>query len=377
MIERRFFLGFVTALITLGLVMGAFQLFLTRVGEIGLARVVDRQLAAPNGDVLFLSGVNQNSHRYKLMLFDRQQPTTVAIGSSRAMEVRAEFFTGTFVTLGGAVNNLGNLESVADHVAKAAKRPELAIVYVDPWLFNTRYTDNQGPVPAYPRYVSADMLWAGAKALRGGNWIAESFRSPNLGIHAIARNEGFAKDGSQYYNLTGAGSYDEKFALTFARIDGDKQNFQRNTRADPRLVGRICVAVKKLRAAGSAVAVVAPPFADRVWQRLSQPDYAYIADGYGQLQACLGDIPFFDFASPAKIADSTDCEFIDGLHGGDVTYARTLIQMAAADPAVRKQVDARYLADFAAKYRGHAGGTVLARDPAAREADFLKLGCTK
>ncbi|HSX55870.1 MAG TPA: hypothetical protein VLG14_11270, partial [Sphingomonas sp.] len=65
MIERRFLLGFVTALVTLGLVVGAFQLFLTRAGEIGLAHVVDRQLAAPNGDVLFLSGVNQNSHRYK------------------------------------------------------------------------------------------------------------------------------------------------------------------------------------------------------------------------------------------------------------------------------------------------------------------------
>ncbi|WP_343517853.1 hypothetical protein [Sphingomonas sp.] len=377
MTERRFLLGFVTALATLGLVVGAFQLLFTRVGEIGLARVVDRQLAAPNGDVLFLSGVNQNSHRYKLMLFDRQRPQVIAIGSSRAMEVRAEFFDAPFVTLGGAVNNLANLEAVADHVAKAPARPKLAIVYVDPWLFNARYTDNQGPVPSYPRYVSADMLWAGAKALRRGNWIAQSFRSPNLGIYAISRNEGFARDGSQYYNLTGDGAYDAKFALTFARIDGDKQNFQRNTRAYPRLVGRICAAVRKVRAATGAAAVVAPPFADSVWRRLSQPDYAYIADGYAQLQACLGDIPFFDYADPARIDGSSECEFIDGLHGGDVTYARTLLQMAATDPAVRAQVNAPYLQAFVGKYRGHAGGTVLARDPAVREADFLQLGCRK
>jgi hypothetical protein len=378
MIEKRFLQGLVAALLSLGLVVGALQLLMARAGEVGLAGVVDRQLAAPNGEVLFLSGINQNAYRYKEMLFDRTRPAAIAIGSSRALEVRSEFFNTSFLSMGGSVINLATLESVADHVAAAPARPALAMVFVDPWLFNARYTDNQAPTPTYPSVVSADLLWFGLKSLRQGNWIAHAFQSPNLGIHALLREEGFARDGSQYYDLTGAGqSYDLGFKTTFARIEGDRQNFQHGTRADPALVARICTAIGKIgRAAGHTV-VVAPPFAGAIWKRLSQSDYGYIADGYRQLRACAGDAPFFDFTDPSRIPDSTDCEFVDGLHGGDVTYARMLRQVAAADPAARAYLRTDFLDRFVRTYAGHAGGANLLHNPGLREVDFLGLGCRK
>ncbi|WP_404712363.1 hypothetical protein [Sphingomonas sp. MMS24-J13] len=375
MIERRFLTGFAAALISLGLVLCGLQWLFTRAGELNLSHVVARQLAAPNGTILFLSGVNQNAYRYKELMFDRQQPEGIAIGSSRAMEVRSDFFTLPFLSLGGSVNNLDNLETMAAHVA-AGRRLKLALIYVDPWLFNARYTDNQAPVPDYPRWISADTLSAGARAMVHGNWVLRVFRSPNLGLHGLVNDEGYARDGSVYYNLTGSQPADRGFATTFDRINGDKQNFQRNSRADPVLVSRICSAIAKVRGAADHVVVVAPPFASPIWRRLARPDYDYIRDGYRRLSACAG-APLFDFTDPAAIEGSNDCEFIDGLHGGDVTYARLLRQVGERDPKVRRWLRAGSIERFVGRYGGRAGGSRLQRDPGLREADFLKLGCVK
>ena len=57
MTEKRFLQGFLTALLSLGPLILAMQLLLTKVGEIDLEHVVSRQLAAPNGEVLFLSSI--------------------------------------------------------------------------------------------------------------------------------------------------------------------------------------------------------------------------------------------------------------------------------------------------------------------------------
>ena len=380
MTEKRFLQGLVAALVSFGVLAAGLQWLFTRTGEIDLSHVLDRQLARPLGEVLFLSGINQNSYRYKLALFDRERPDVVAIGSSRAMELRGELFSRSFITLGGAVNNLENLESVAAHVAASATPPKHAYVLIDPWLFNDRYVDNRAAVPDFPVAISADLLWAGLKSLRRGDWVSTMFRSPDLGIHALNYQEGFARDGSQYYWGTQTGlvkPYDVQFATTFARIDGDHKNFQRNSRADPALVSRICKAIAVLRQSTPGIVLIAPPFASPVWARLSQPDYAYISDGYSQIRACSADLPFFDFANPSSIDGSTDCEFIDGLHGGDVTYARMLRQIAATLPATSAHLHQDKLAAFIDRHQGNAGGSTLALHPGARETDFLGLGCQK
>lgn len=382
MIEKRFLQGFAAAFVTLGLLLVGLDLLLVRVGEIDLSRVVDRQLAAPNGHVFFSSGINQHAYAYKIMLFDREAPEIVAIGSSRSMGYPAEFFRERFLTLGGATSNVTELASVIGYVSSAPHPPKLAIVVVDPWWFNDRYAGNRAGFEGrqIPDVVSADLLVAALRSFYQGNWLSRAVRSSNLGIYAILKNEGFSRDGSYRNDGTISGqnpSTDIGFEHTYGRIVSDRDRFEKGAHASPELVRRGCDAINALRTKVGHVVVVAPPFARPVWKRMMEDNYGYIAEAYTALRTCTPGIPFFNYVDQADIVGSNDCEFIDGLHPGDITNARMLQQIADADPETRNHVDTAFLRDFLKRYAGHAAGISLRGNPGMREVDFLKLGCVK
>ena len=382
MTEKRFLHGFLAALLLLGLITAGLQLLLARVGELNLSGIVDRQLAAPNGAVLFSSGINQHAYYYKMMLLDRLEPNVVAIGSSRAMQVREKFFNTSFVNLGGAANNVAELELVANHIAALNHKPKLAIVFIDPWWMNSRYdgNDTAAHVPKFPNIVSADLIFWAAAALRHGNWIESAFRTHNLGIYMLLMDEGFARDGSNHYSGIISGEHastDEKFSDSLRRIDGDRSRFEKGTDPDVAYVHRMCASLASLKVSVGHVVAIAPPFASTVWNRMTQGGYGYIAKAHADLRKCLVDIPFYDLTDPATVRGSTDCEFVDGIHGGDTTYGRILNQVAATDPDVRSRLNIAFVREFIRKYTGFAGGTTLDTFHGLKEIDFLRIGCAK
>ncbi|MDE5878961.1 MAG: hypothetical protein K2G99_02885, partial [Desulfovibrio sp.] len=73
---------------------------------------------------------------------------------------------------------------------------------------------------------------------------------------------------------------------------------------------------------------------------------------------------------------SGDCEFIDGFHGGEVSYARILRRMADRWPALLAYVDMEKLDSVIRDWAGH----VLVPDGRLTplpEQDFMRLGCPK
>jgi hypothetical protein len=381
MVEKRFFQGFWGAVLALGLLALAAQLLLAKVGELDLDSVIDRQRAAPPGSILFSSAVNQQAFAYKTKLYDRIAPDVVAVGSSRAMQVRSQFFKGRFVNVGGASNNVAELEKVADHIA-AGHRPGLVVLFVDQWWLNRRYPEASAPAqtPPFPRIVSADLLTQAAHALLRGNWIAQSFRSPNLGIYALVSNEGFSSDGSFYYLGTTTGMHafqGARFSDTFARIAGDRDRMQKASEPDPVLVGRVCRTIGVFKRSAGHVVLVMPPFAGAVWNQMKKGGYEYMEKGAAELRRCSPDTPLFDFTSPQTIDGASDCEFVDGFHGGDVVYARMLRAIAGRDPAVAQHLNSAFVGSFIRDYAGAASGMSLYLDPRRKEVDFQKLGCHK
>jgi hypothetical protein len=118
-----------------------------------------------------------------------------------------------------------------------------------------------------------------------------------------------------------------------------------------------------------------PPFAPTVVSEMGRYalDYAYIKDLKSKLKK--DDIAFHDFEDTSGIA-SPDCEFVDGFHGGSVTYARLLLSLASIEPKIHSVIDTSALRVVINRNQGHAmiRDSRVTSDP---ETDFLGIGCKK
>jgi hypothetical protein len=103
--------------------------------------------------------------------------------------------------------------------------------------------------------------------------------------------------------------------------------------------------------------------------------YRYISE----LRRRLGEfgIPIADFHDPQSIP-ATDCEFVDGYHGGDVTYLKMLRTMARDWDWLRPMVDVEAASATIANFDGNiidqSNGDKFNGRP---EVDFLGLGCSR
>jgi hypothetical protein len=378
--SKRFIFGFVLAAFISAVVYFLPFKLLSRVGELSIDPVIAAQMK--NEKSLFSSGLDQNAYRYKFKLMEAVRPEVVAIGSSRAMQVRKQFFKSDFVNLGGAVSNIAELESVVSDISSEKQKPRLALVFIDPWWLNKKAAGNGGVASQKKKSnaFSLPLALSAIKSLKNGNWISKSMVSSNLGIHAILTGEGFAQDGSYHYTnrLSGRSqSFDDQmFKNTLARIEKGEKRFAKADFSDPILLSRTCTALRKLKSSLEHVVVIAPPFASVVWKAMAKGGYGYVLDAYDKIEECVGAELFHSFVTGENIPGTSDCEFIDGFHGGDVTYARMISLVATSDDVVKRIVDWNYVNQFIYKNSGLAGATtrqIFSID----EVDFLEIGCEK
>jgi hypothetical protein len=379
---RLFFKGFIIGSLTLGGLFLAANVLLSRVGEIGLNSIINRQLSSKDENILFSSGINQYVFFYKLKLLDKINPKIIAIGSSRAYQVREQFFNQKFVNLGGTVHNLGDLEYLASQFNKSQKL-KLALLFIDPWWFNQDYnylSNSLSSSYGFPEKISTSLAIHAVGWLRKGNWISAAARSKNLGLHAILSGAGYRRDGSYDYvdTMSGKAHFDDtQFSDTLTRIRESRDRFQKNDDADSYLVERACSAIIKIKRSIPNLVVIAPPFAGLVWEKMNEGGYTYIAKTNAMLANCLKDIDFYDLYSVKQISGSTDCEFIDGFHGGDVTYARILKYISGKNMTVKNSLANQFIDEFIQNNAGYAAGIIRNKFPTVKEIDFLQIGCAK
>jgi hypothetical protein len=375
--SKRFLLGFFLASIFASIFYLVIYLLLLQVGEVNLDKVVKKQLI--NKRVLYVSGINQSTYQYKIKLFDTTQPEIVTIGSSRAMQVRNQFFNKSFINLGG-INNVAELESMITELVSRKQKPKLVLVFIDPWWVNKDFAGNGGITPlSNPSQFSLPLAISAISTLRQGNWLTKMLSSDNLGIHSILTDEGFSHDGSYHYTTTLSGqrpTEDQNFSNTLWRISNSNARFNKADTPDSKLVSRMCSALQKLDANFEHVVVIAPPFSSIVWKSMAKGGYEYIDTTNNEIAKCIGSDKFHSFVSGDNIPENTDCEFIDGFHGGDVTYARVISIVATKDAHVHRYTDSSYLDQFINENSGLAGGTTM-RLFGIKEIDFLMLGCVK
>lgn len=352
--QRTFEKRLLLFLLPLVLVLGAAEFLLWSARETWpIAKVAEHQRLHPQA--LFMRGqLDQAFYPYKLAGIRQRAPKILALGSSRAMEFRAEMFGARapeFYNAGGIIQDLGDLLHFAESLSNAA--PEIAIVGLDLWWFNEALplghglrdratydaaTDWQAHVKAWRRIKSS--------RVRKSLLNACSAENEHIGIEARVSGAGFRSDGSMHYNLaipTNAAGWafvDREKPPVTERIQKKLAQFAPLHRGA--IDARLAILERALDAfarRGVLVAAFLPPFSSASAQLLeNSPDQR---DLWRSVRVAVPavfqkrDLPFLDVSLAANV-NLDDTYLIDGMHGAETFHLR-LLQGLLAHP----RLDAR------------------------------------
>ena len=291
-----------------------------------------------------------------------RRPKIVALGTSRVMQFRAEFFREpqSFYNAGGAVYSPRQLDGFLTLLGDdRSKQPRLLLVGLDQDFFNSRW---QYPPSLLSSFKGLRLVYE-AKAFQH-SWklvygdffrhkislprlVAESRTQRRLGLAAMTNVHGFRTDGSFYYGREigevrrGEAPPAIRFAAVMADIDAGREQFKWNSSISPEALDAVRTFAERCQARGIHVVAFLPPYPHAVYARLhGSPHYRYI----DQLGPTVGPIftsrgfTFIDCSDLAALGGSDD-EAIDGFHASDKAYVRVLLRLAREDAALRAEVD--------------------------------------
>lgn len=384
---RRFFLTLgLLAVVAVGLLLPYSFWWVHASGDVAVERAVAAQ--ASGKFAIFGSGVSQDFVDYKLRLYAAVKPEIAVVGSSRVMQFRGSYFRRPFVNVGGTAGNLSVLRSTIDAMLRI-HRPQAVIIGLDFWWFSAGWQkDPFAPEPPTSGSYVYDLetLKAPWKWLLEGKigWreffapLTGAFRDDRFGIMAQRSSDGFASDGSWHYTADVTGQqrpFDYQFGDTLKQVRYGIKAFAPAPVLSEEHLDAFAEIYCRLKSRGIQTYVFIAPLSATVLDamRERQAGYPHLFSLYTALMERGIDV--MDFTDPRKFG-SSDCEFVDGFHGGEVTYTRILRDLVDRYHALVAYVDVERINRVLKEWKGHA--TVYdERVTTLPEVDFMNLSCPK
>jgi hypothetical protein len=370
--------------------------FLYRAGETTDIRTMAALLQ--DNDSIYGTGIHDLRKELKLEIIRLREPDIVALGSSRALDFRQEYFSRPFASAAQALSQIDDgipyVQAMLD-----IHKPEVVIFTLDFWWFLDPAKTSPQPIELehQPRinltklFKPFPLVWDGTLTLQQYFEMLLTGTIPNgtstyrkYGLLADVRGLGTRADGS---TLMGVRLDDNAFAYhkEFADIFADPARHMKNSvarRYDPgnkiqqERIDTYKEIVGLLHRNGVQVVAVMPPIAPPIYG-LMDP-----YNGYGhirELPARIASISdeFYDFQNPASIGTEA-CEFADVHHSGETAYMRILLTILRKNPdsLLRDYVAAGRLREWVQTFKGltiaDMNGSLR-----AQERDFLRLGCPR
>ena len=359
--------------------------YLQSVGEyMTLNEIVEKQKHSFR-KLIYGTVLHNDMHSYKKLLLKNNQAKIIALGSSRIMQFRQHMFVKKFINLGGAMGSINEGISLIKDITDS--KPDIVLIAVDVWWFNDNF---QRPESEYKEPKCDKKSINLRDPLNVFKWlyydkitlksIFNAIIGSSGGDIGVSGQEkvGFGPDGSYYYttSITGKKDHsDKQFINTFQRIIDGNRRFQYSSSANNQHINNFLQLVRTLEENAIKVIIFFPPFSKAVSDRINEmgKNYQYISDI--KVKFHQNNLSFYDYTDPSVI-DSFDCEFMDGFHGGEVTYARILRDLSRKVAFLNDFADQALLSEYINKYEGKA----FIPDEEITdniEIDFLGLGCKK
>ncbi|WP_300732382.1 hypothetical protein [uncultured Helicobacter sp.] len=387
MSDKKFVIAYISIISILVLIVTGILHYLSRIFEHNsFEAIIQRQII---NNSLYGTALNENVFAYKLELIKQSKPKVIALGSSRVLQLREEFFNTSFISAGNAMNTLNEGQYFLEKMLKF-HQPELILLGLDIWWFHPHFPNNAkapyhsitGTNINYAKLIDIIKLIYKQNFFQFSYIIDNHFiRNPytrldSLGLNAMHKSRGFLKDGSYIYGeiFESYPTQDARFQDTLERINQGTRKFEYASAIDDSRLTSLLNIMNTLHKHNIKVIIFFPPVAPSIYAAMKEKEmeYQYVNELFFTLQRLK--INFFNYHNSA-ILHNDNCEFIDGFHGGDIFYARILRNMAEKSQTLMPYVNILYLNEI---IDSHAG-KVFSKDNISYfyEQDFLSLGCKK
>lgn len=331
---------------------------------------------------------------FRLARYHALKPEIVTLGSSRVLQFRQSHFIRPFANM-GMNYQLDQLPGIARRLVASPHDLKLVILSIDHWKFDplqvlkknlpTRLHNWAADINNM-YYISAPLRLVVKKQLGADEILTIICRCDdygpikNFGLAALIDGSGIDVEGSYHYEwVYTTPARPDGFAPHLKRIQSRENGFEILDEIPPTSLGYLKEAVQILQTADVQVVLMVPPMPEAIVDAMNR------AGGYGvisRMDIALRSLgaTFYNFHDANRTLESPDCEFVDGIHGGEVTYLRILRAMQMDRPDLWSSfLDSQRIDDM---IREGAGRVNVSRHPtsgdlARTEADFLGLGCQK
>lgn len=303
-----------------------------------------------NHSALIGMGYNEQTPYYKLENANYYQADVIALGTSRVMQFKFDYFSDSFYNCGGAVSQ--NFDEYINFLNNLNYQPQLIILGLDEWIFNDEWNQY---CTVYSEYQSVtvnnrnkwSITWSMIIDLIEGKWNfrkIENF-SENYGFNGCIRENGFAWDGSYYYGDVYRNPESQKdymFADTFERIDYGRYRFEWGEHADnQKAIEQLKDLLTYCKSNNIFVIGFTPPYAPSVYDKMtSSGNYGYLTEISPKCEMIFKSFgyEYYDYMNSALLG-MDDTYFVDGFHGNDAAYAYIIDDMIKQGSRLDKYVD--------------------------------------
>lgn len=302
--------------------------------------IIDTQGVAPKS--LFGFAYNDISfYSYKEMLVAKKNPQVLALGTSRVMQIREEFFTGDtlFVNAGGAGKTLEDMERFISNLPSTTN-VQVIIIGFDKEILVSKHSpvqdiqENILPIRfgrtvitmsrrMYLDYISNKYSFEDLRL--------NSKNDSNIGISALLHGNGFRYDGSYRYGsamvdqgrlLYVENQVVQSVANTISKNKSTTDDEIKNLDTNIIVVTRILTLAKEKKI---IIIGVMPPYPKPIYEVMIGKDNS-LQEVSSKLSKTFKDEKsiFFDLSSIDTFG-GLETEFVDGIHGTDTMYLKMMI----------------------------------------------------
>lgn len=300
---------------------------------IPIEEVIEKQHTAKE-QLLYGAAYYDSNMYYKTVFAQKKSAPILALGTSRAMQIRGSFFKEpeNFFNASGGVEQIATFINFLKNIE--ASKPNVLIISLDQNFFNYNWSDALPTHVGFPsvEQVKVDVLvnkLISDYTLRKVNIISTISNPEYIGVSAKIHRSGFLNDGSYFY-----GHVYKNPPITFteihSRIDQGTIRFQYGQEVSENSKIALTDLLQYCKENQIFVIGFTPPYEPSVNDGIDArgDDYLYMKE-LPTVAKGIFDSFGFEYYDYTNI-NSLGCDgsyFVDGFHGGDVAYLRMFKDM--------------------------------------------------